>query len=197
MTPIASSLYLVKVMAITNFISRVFENFHLKNFKIPNFEYEVIWRTPIRTKWHQVLLPSLQFVEIMAIPYFFQEFLTFFIQENSKIHNFEYEVIWRTPIRTKWYQVLLPSLQLAEVMAIPDFFQECLGFYIKENSKNQNFENEVIWRTPIRTKWHQALLPSLQLAKVMAKFEISVLQNFFSKKFKILKFWVCHFFTII
>jgi hypothetical protein len=39
--------------------------------------------------------------------------------------------------------VLLPSLQLAEVMAIPDFFQEFLTFFIQENSKIQNFENEV------------------------------------------------------
>jgi hypothetical protein len=68
----------------------------------------------------------------MTIPDFFQEFLTFFIQENSKIQNFEYEVIWRTPIRTKQHQVLLPSLQLAEVMAIPDFFKEFLTFSFKK-----------------------------------------------------------------
>jgi hypothetical protein len=32
---------------------------------------------------------------------FFQEFLRIVSQENSKIQNFEYEVIWRTPIRRK------------------------------------------------------------------------------------------------
>jgi hypothetical protein len=57
---------------------------------------------------------------------------------------------------------------------------------------------EVIWRTPIRTKWHQLKLPSLYLAKVMAisNYEIWVLQNFSSKNFKISKFWICHFLTI-
>jgi hypothetical protein len=39
------------------------------------------------------------------------------IQENSKIKNFEYDVIWKTPIRTKWYQFQLSSLQLAKVIA--------------------------------------------------------------------------------
>jgi hypothetical protein len=45
----------------------------------------------------------------MAIPDFFKEFLRIFIQEISKISNFDYEVIWRTP------------KQLAKVMAIPKF----------------------------------------------------------------------------
>jgi hypothetical protein len=35
-----------------------------------------------------MLLPGLQSAEGMAIPDFFQEFLTFFIQEISKIQNF-------------------------------------------------------------------------------------------------------------
>jgi hypothetical protein len=39
--------------------------------------------------------------KVMAIPDFFQEFLKIVIQENSKITNFEYDVIWRTPVRTK------------------------------------------------------------------------------------------------
>jgi hypothetical protein len=134
----------------------------------------------------------------MTIPDFFEEFLRIFIQEISKIPNLEYEVRWKTPIRTKWYQMQLSSLYVAKVMVIPDFFEEFLRIFIQENSKIPNFEYEVRWRTSIRTKWHQVLLPSLQLAKVMAipKFEIWVLLNFCSKKFKILKFWVCHFLTI-
>jgi hypothetical protein len=57
---------------------------------------------------------------------------------------------------------------------------------------------EVIWKTLIRTKLHQVLFQSLQLAKVMAipNYEIWVLQNFGSKKFQISKFWVCNFLTI-
>jgi hypothetical protein len=57
----------------------------------------------------------------MAITDFFQEFLRIFIQEISKIQNFEYEVIWRTELRTKLHQVLPPSLQLAKEMAMPNF----------------------------------------------------------------------------
>jgi hypothetical protein len=51
----------------------------------------------------------------------------------------------------------------------------------------------------IRTKWHQLKLPSLYLAKVMAiyNYEIWVLQYFCSKNFKISKFWICHFLTIV
>jgi hypothetical protein len=50
----------------------------------------------------------------------------------------------------------------------------------------------------MRSKWHQMLLSSLQLAKVMAipKFKIWVLQNFCSKNFRISKFCVCNFLTI-
>jgi hypothetical protein len=70
----------------------------------------------------------------MAITDFCQEFLRIFIQEISKILIFEQKVIWKTPIRTKWQQMLFPSLQLAKVMAIPDFFQEFLTFFIKKNS---------------------------------------------------------------
>jgi hypothetical protein len=77
----------------------------------------------------------------MAIPDFFQEFLPFFVQENSKIPNFKYEVIWRTPMRTKVYQ-----LYVAKVMAIRDFFKEFLTFFIQEMSKIPNFEYEVIWK---------------------------------------------------
>jgi hypothetical protein len=78
-------------------------------------------------------------------------------------------------------------MQLVEEIAISDFFQEFLTFFIQENSKIPSFEYEVIWRTPIRRKLHQVLFSSLHLAKVMAipKFEISVLQNFCSKNFKI------------
>jgi hypothetical protein len=88
----------------------------------------------------------------MAIPDFFQEFLTFFIQENSKLPNFEYEIIWRTPIPIKRYQFQLSSLYLAKVMAIRDFFREFLKKIIQENSKFTNFEYKVMWGTPIRTK---------------------------------------------
>jgi hypothetical protein len=135
----------------------------------------------------------------MAIPDFFQEFLTFFIQENSKISNFQDDVIWKTAIRTKWYQKQLSSLYVAKVMAIPDFFKEFLRIFIQEISKILNYEYEVTWKTPILAKWHQLKFFNLQLAKVIAipKFEIWVLQNFCSKKFKISKFWVCHFLTII
>jgi hypothetical protein len=44
---------------------------------------------------------GLYLAKVMAIPDFFKEFLSIFIQEISKIPNFEYEVIWRTPICTK------------------------------------------------------------------------------------------------
>jgi hypothetical protein len=40
-------------------------------------------------------LSSLYVAKNMAIPDFFQEFLTFFIQANSKIPNFKYDVIWK------------------------------------------------------------------------------------------------------
>jgi hypothetical protein len=43
-------------------------------------------------------------------------------------------------------------MYLAEVMAITDFFQEFLRIVFQENSNIQNFEYEVIWRTPIRNK---------------------------------------------
>jgi hypothetical protein len=39
--------------------------------------------------------------KVMAITDFFEEFLRIVIKENSKIPNFDYEVIWRTPIHTK------------------------------------------------------------------------------------------------
>jgi hypothetical protein len=77
---------------------------------------------------------------------------------------------------------------------LSDFFQEFLRVFIQENLKIQNFEYKVKWKTLIRTKWHQVLLSSLQLA--IPNNEIWVLKNFYSKKFKISKFWVCHFLTI-
>jgi hypothetical protein len=81
-------------------------------------------------------------------------------------------------------------LYSAKVLAIPDFFKEFLRIFIQEISKIPNFEYKVIWKTSMLSKRLQVLLSSLQLAQVMAipKFEISVLQNFCSKKFKILKF---------
>jgi hypothetical protein len=72
-----------------------------------SFEYEIIWRTPIRTKQHKFRLSSICLAKVMAIPDFFQEFLRIVVQENSKIQNFEYEVIWRTPIRTQLYRAAL------------------------------------------------------------------------------------------
>jgi hypothetical protein len=41
-------------------------------------------------------LSTFYLVKIMAIPEFFQQFLRIFIQEISKLQNFEYEG-WRTP----------------------------------------------------------------------------------------------------
>jgi hypothetical protein len=38
-------------------------------------------------------LSSLYEAKVMAIPDFFKEFLRIFIQENSKIQNFEYKVM--------------------------------------------------------------------------------------------------------
>jgi hypothetical protein len=64
-------------------------------------------------------LSSLYLAKVMAIPDFFKEFLRIFIQKISKIPNFEYEVIWKTSMRSKWRQESLSSLQLAKVMAIP------------------------------------------------------------------------------
>jgi hypothetical protein len=98
-----------------------------------------------------VLLPSLYLAKIMVIPDVFQEFLRIFVQINSKIQNFEYEVIWSIPICTKLHQLELPSLYL--VKAIPDLFQEFLIIFIQEkSSKILNFEYEVLWRIPKRTK---------------------------------------------
>jgi hypothetical protein len=97
-------------------------------------------------------LSSLYVAKVMVIPDFFKEFLRIFIQEISKIPNFEYKVRWRTPIRTKLYQMQLSSLYVAKVMVIPDFFKEFLRIFIQEISKIQNFEYEVRWRTSIRTK---------------------------------------------
>jgi hypothetical protein len=71
----------------------------------------------------------------MAIPDFFQEFLTFFIQENSKIPNLKYDVIWKTAIRTKRYQMQLSNLYVAKVMVIPDFFGEFFEFSFKKFPK--------------------------------------------------------------
>jgi hypothetical protein len=70
------------------------------------------------------------------------------------------------------------------------FFKIFTDFFIQEISNIQSFEHEVIWRTLIRTKWHQVSLPSLQLAKVMAisNFEISVLHNFCSKN--LIEIWL-------
>jgi hypothetical protein len=75
----------------------------------------------------------------MAFPDFFKEFLIIFIQEISKIPNFEYRVRWRTLIRTKWYQMQLSSLYVAKVMAIPDFFKEFLRIFIQEIKKKIKF----------------------------------------------------------
>jgi hypothetical protein len=69
----------------------------------------------------------------MAITSFFQEFLRIIIQENSKNSNFEYEVILRTPIRTKCFQVQLSSLYVAKVIAIPDCFKQFLKKILQEN----------------------------------------------------------------
>jgi hypothetical protein len=66
-------------------------------------------------------LSSLYLAKVLAIPDFFKEFLSIFIKEISKIQNFEYKVIWKTSMRSKRFQVLLSSLQLAKVMAIPKF----------------------------------------------------------------------------
>jgi hypothetical protein len=130
--------------------------------KFHSFEYEIIWQTQIRTKWYQVSVKKITKLQIFSmssldytkvIPDLFQEFLRNVIQENSKIQNFEYEVIRRTFIRTKWHQLQLSSLYLAKVMAIPDFFKEFLRIFIQEISKIPYFEYEVIRRTPIRTKW--------------------------------------------
>jgi hypothetical protein len=57
----------------------------------------------------------------MAISDYFQEFLRIILQEISKIQNFGYEVLWRTPIRTKWNQFLLFSMQIAKVMVYSSF----------------------------------------------------------------------------
>jgi hypothetical protein len=89
----------------------------------------------------------------MAIPEFFQEILRFVIQKNSKIPNFEYEVIWRTSIHSKLFQMQLSGLRLAKVMDIPDSFQEHLRIFKL--------------KTLIRTNLHFLELPSLQLAKVI------------------------------
>jgi hypothetical protein len=91
-------------------------------------------------------LPSLYLTKVMAIPDFFQEFLTFIIQENSKIPNFKYEVIWKTLIRIKWYQMQLSSLYVAKVMAIPVFFKEFLRIFINDylwKMANLNFLSEI------------------------------------------------------
>jgi hypothetical protein len=86
-----------------------------------------------------VQLSSLYVAKVMAIPDFFKEFLRIFIQKNSKIPNFECEVIWRTPIRTKRYQLQLSSLYVAKVMDIPDFYKEFLRMFVQEISKIPNF----------------------------------------------------------
>jgi hypothetical protein len=49
------------------------------------------------------------------------------ITEIKKLQSFEFEIIWRT----KWHQLELPSLYLAKVMAVSDFFQEFLTFFIQ------------------------------------------------------------------
>jgi hypothetical protein len=46
-------------------------------------------------------ISTLYLVKVIAIPGFFQEFLKNSIQEFSRFPNFEYEVIWRTFIRTE------------------------------------------------------------------------------------------------
>jgi hypothetical protein len=65
------------------------------------------------------------------------------IQENSNLPNFEYEVIWRTSMRTKRILLAFSSLQLAKVMAIPNFFQEILRIQIKKFANLRNFEYQV------------------------------------------------------
>jgi hypothetical protein len=62
---------------------------------------------------------------------FVLEFMRIVIQENSKILNFEYEVIWKTSIRTKWFQLQLSTFYLTKVKVISDFFQKFLGFFFK------------------------------------------------------------------
>jgi competence protein ComGF len=57
----------------------------------------------------------------MAITKFFQELLTKVSKEILRIYNFENQVIRRTSLRTKWYQLLLLGLQKAKVLAILDF----------------------------------------------------------------------------
>jgi hypothetical protein len=90
-------------------------------------------------KWYQEQLYSLYLVKKNAIYVFFQEFLTIFIQEISKNTNSEYEIIFRTPKRTKWYRLHLCYLYLVKVMAIPDFSKEFLSFFYSRNFKNSKF----------------------------------------------------------
>jgi hypothetical protein len=46
----ANSFYFAKVMAIPDFFEEFLRIFIQEIKKIPNFEYEVIWRIPICTK---------------------------------------------------------------------------------------------------------------------------------------------------
>jgi hypothetical protein len=77
-------------------------------------------------------------------------------------------------------------------------FSRVFENFIQEISKFSNFQYQVIWRNPIRTKWYQSQLPSLQLTKVMTipNFRFWVFQNLSSKNFQTSKFWVCHFLII-
>jgi hypothetical protein len=91
-------------MVIPDFFQEFLRNVQ-ENSKIQNYESDARWKTPIRTKCHQLQLFSLYLDKVMAIPDFFKEFLRIFIQEISKIpyfeSYFEYEVIWRTLMRLK------------------------------------------------------------------------------------------------
>jgi hypothetical protein len=57
------------------------------------------------------------------------------LSEISNFQSFENEVIWQTPIHTKWYQLQLSSMYLVKVMAIIDFFQEFLKLLFKKIPK--------------------------------------------------------------
>jgi hypothetical protein len=53
------------------------------------------WTNRSGSRDHTLWFPSLRLAKVMAIPVFFQEILGILFKKSL---NFEYEVIWRTPI---------------------------------------------------------------------------------------------------
>jgi hypothetical protein len=106
-------------MAIPDF----FQEFLFKKFQ----NYKILSMRAfeeLQSVQHDTNCSSLPSIKPKLWPFltFFYEFLRIFIQAIPKFQNFEYEVIWKTPICTKRYQMQLYSSYLAKVMTISNFF---------------------------------------------------------------------------